>query len=146
MEPKETSNRISRRSMIKRVGAATAVAWTAPVLSSLRTPAFADYGVCRECALGDDFCFNQPTCGTAGANPCSCLRTEGNACACHACVLCSSATPCENTGQCPPGWVCALSCCSANRTDFRCHPQCTTANPEPCFAAAAGTATSMGAI
>jgi hypothetical protein len=34
---------LSRRTMLKRIGAGTAIAWSAPVLSSLRTPAFAGY-------------------------------------------------------------------------------------------------------
>jgi hypothetical protein len=35
------SKGISRRSMLKRVGAGAAVAWSAPILTSLRAPAFA---------------------------------------------------------------------------------------------------------
>jgi hypothetical protein len=38
---REIQDRVSRRRMIKRLGAATAVAWTAPLLSSRGTPAFA---------------------------------------------------------------------------------------------------------
>jgi hypothetical protein len=41
----ETSpNRINRREALKRAAIATGVAWSAPVLTSLRTPAFAQYG------------------------------------------------------------------------------------------------------
>ena len=32
---------VSRRRMLKRIGAGAAVAWTAPILTSIRTPAFA---------------------------------------------------------------------------------------------------------
>ena len=47
-------SKISRRSMLKRLGAASAVAWTAPVITSIKVPAFAqdygggefDYGAC----------------------------------------------------------------------------------------------------
>jgi hypothetical protein len=37
----EAQNRVSRRRMLKRIGTGAAVAWTAPVLTSIRTPAFA---------------------------------------------------------------------------------------------------------
>jgi hypothetical protein len=51
MEPTGQSESISRRRMLKRIGAGAAVAWTAPVLTSIRTPAFAatpacDWSVC----------------------------------------------------------------------------------------------------
>jgi len=39
-------NAISRRRMIKRIGAGAAVAWTAPVLMSVRVPAFAQSPPC----------------------------------------------------------------------------------------------------
>lgn len=38
---------ISRRRMLKRIGAGAAVAWTAPILTSVRVPAFAQYPTCR---------------------------------------------------------------------------------------------------
>jgi hypothetical protein len=41
------SSGISRRRMIKRIGAGAAVAWTAPVLMSVRVPAFAQSPPCR---------------------------------------------------------------------------------------------------
>jgi hypothetical protein len=48
---------VSRRSALKRIGAGAAVAWTAPVLMSVRTPAFAQTptctpGACPECQFG----------------------------------------------------------------------------------------------
>jgi hypothetical protein len=40
-----TGSEITRRSMLKRLGAASAIAWTAPVVTSVRVPAFAqNYG------------------------------------------------------------------------------------------------------
>jgi hypothetical protein len=47
MEIPSDSNAISRRRMIKRIGAGAAVAWTAPVLMSVKTPAFAQSPACR---------------------------------------------------------------------------------------------------
>jgi hypothetical protein len=38
---------ISRRRMLKRIGAGAAVAWTAPIITSVRTPAWAQYPTCR---------------------------------------------------------------------------------------------------
>ena len=40
MDPDQVGHQISRRRMLKRIGAGAAVAWTAPVLTSIRTSAF----------------------------------------------------------------------------------------------------------
>jgi hypothetical protein len=142
---REIQDRISRRRMIKRLGAVTAVAWTAPVLSTLGTPAFAQPTPCPDCApvgsTGDQACGNQPDCGAEpSGNPCSCLRNQAGVCECHSCVFCDNpaVTPCgtqPGAGPCPPGWICAVSCCSdpASSTDFVCHPRCGGGdNPDPC--------------
>lgn len=48
-EPGGNSSRIDRREALKRAALVTGAAWAAPVLTSLRTPAFAQYGVpCEE--------------------------------------------------------------------------------------------------
>jgi hypothetical protein len=155
-QDREIQDRISRRRMIKRLGAATAVAWTAPVLSSLGTPAFAQPQSCPGCvALGqpqETHCAQQPDCGAEpSGNPCSCLRTPEDRCVCHSCVFCDNpaVVPCTGQGGCPQGWVCAISCCSDPGTvdDFRCLPACGSGvNPDPCVGARAGTGarTSMG--
>lgn len=156
----EIQDRISRRRMIKRLGAATAVAWTAPVLSTLGgTPAFAQYTSCPNCVplgqTGDVHCAQQPDCGAdPSGNPCSCLRTSQNQCGCHSCVFCDNPAvhPCGSqpgAGPCPPGWLCALSCCSdpALTDDFVCLPACGRGdNPDPCVGlrAAGSGRTSMG--
>ena len=161
----EIQDRISRRRMIKRLGAATAVAWTAPVLSTLGgTPAFAQQQACSDCApfgsTGSEACANQPDCGAEpSGNPCSCLRevrTMTRNCACHSCVFCDNpaVTPCGGqmgAGPCPAGWICAVSCCSdpASAEDFVCHPPCGGGdNPDPCVGQAGVAArsgrTSMG--
>jgi hypothetical protein len=41
LETPSDENGISRRRLIKRIGTGAAVAWTAPILTSLRVPAFA---------------------------------------------------------------------------------------------------------
>src|SRR5918996_3733690 len=153
---REIQDRISRRRMIKRLGAATAVAWTAPVLSTLGTPAFAQGTppppTCTSCApvgsTGDQACANQPDCGAEpSGNPCSCLRTPreapncpDGACECHSCVFCDNpaVTPCASNAGCPAGWLCGNSCCSdpAAVDDFRCLPRCGAGvNPDPCVGA-----------
>ena len=46
----EPRNRLSRRTILKRVGAGAAIAWTAPVIASVRVPAFAvGSGTCDAC-------------------------------------------------------------------------------------------------
>ena len=156
---REVQDRISRRRMIKRLGAATAVAWTAPVLSTLGgTPAFAQDQACVDCApvgsTGDQACNNQPDCGAEpSGNPCSCLRTAEGGCGCHSCVFCDNpaVVSCTSAAGCPAGWICAISCCSdpASTTDFVCQPTCGRGdNPDPCVGQAGVAArrgrTSMG--
>jgi hypothetical protein len=156
---REIDSRISRRRMIKRLGAATAVAWTTPVLSTLGGAApLAAQQVCPNCApvgsTGDQACANQPDCGAEpSGNPCSCLRQRDGTCGCHSCVFCDNPaiTSCAAGEACPPGWLCAISCCSdpASNTDFVCQPRCGGGdNPDPCVgigARAAGSGrTSMG--
>jgi hypothetical protein len=157
---REIQDRISRRRMIKRLGAATAVAWTAPVLSTLggATPAFAQYGTsCTGCVAatepGNVHCANQPDCGAEGSgNPCSCLRASDGSCQCHSCVFCDNPAivACEPEG-CPTGFICALSCCSDPMAvgDYVCVPACNAGvNPDPCVgltgAARGNRRTSMG--
>lgn len=155
---------VSRRRMLKRLAAATTVVWSAPVLSSVHTPpAFAQMSpdggppCSREgcVALGEPgstHCAQQPDClpGDPSGNPCSCLRTKDDRCGCHSCVFCDNpfVTPCPGgQGECPPGWICAMSCCSdpASVDDFMCHPPCGIGNnPDPCIGLrAAGGRTSM---
>jgi hypothetical protein len=156
----EINERVSRRRMIKRLAAATAVAWSAPVLSSVHTPpAFAQMSdggpPCRCVALGEPgstHCANQPDCGAeVSGNPCSCLADIHHQCQCHSCVLCENpaVVSCASAGDCPAGWICALSCCSdpAATNDFMCHPRCGGGdNPDPCVGlrAAGRGRTSMG--
>jgi hypothetical protein len=140
----ELQNPISRRRMLKRVGAGAAIAWSAPILSSLRTPAFAQAyptrcqgGPGTGCAVGGDHCGGQVDCGEG----CSCLATSAGDCFCHQFVSCGNAgvTACTSDADCGPsqtnprgeGWRCASSCCGTNL----CHPPC----------GAEGVATARGA-
>ena len=103
----EQPNGISRRRMLKRIGAGAAVAWSAPVLTSLRTPAFAQASQvcgpgCPECQFGAQ-CLN--TCACVGV-PVDCLCADTG--------ICSSPDPiCETDADCEamcggrPGSRCA---------------------------------------
>jgi hypothetical protein len=67
--------RISRRRMLKRVGAGAAIAWSAPILSSLRTPAFARAypARCEVCAAECGISVGDP------GGPCNCFEdVDGN--------------------------------------------------------------------
>jgi hypothetical protein len=161
----ETERKVSRRGMIKRLGGATLVAWTAPVISTVGVPVSAkqfshETQICFEGCVplgqtGEAHCGQQFDCAAEHTgNPCTCLRTRENTCACHSCVFCDhpAVNPCPGgPTDCPPGWICAMSCCSdpASVDDFVCHPSCGGGdNPDPCVgvtgAAAAGRRTSMG--
>jgi hypothetical protein len=110
----KVTNRISRRRMLKRIGAGAAVAWSAPILSSLRTPAFAQYEA-PEC-IGQT-CASFTPCSSANPD-CVCVdcRTTGR------CVpgstSCASLEACSSTDPCPAGSCCAFNtCCTPSGAD-----------------------------
>lgn len=135
-QDREIHDRISRRRMIKRLGAATAVAWTAPVLSTLGSPAYAQGSPpppgCPSCvpigATLAEHCNNRPDCPPMGQGPCDCQRTNADTCFCTNCTCCDQTIPCAQ--GCPSGWQCALNCCSVSNTDFLCVPPCGV-QPDP---------------
>jgi hypothetical protein len=97
---------ISRRKVLKRIGAGAAIAWTAPVLTSLRTPAFAQSPECQ-CPPAD--CNNFATCD----NGCLCAPHHGGGpCICWLSGFCSGIGQnlCANDQDCVnqfgPGWQC----------------------------------------
>ena len=76
----EAAARISRRRMLKRIGAGAAVAWSAPIITSLHTPAFAaSGGSCSGCAPFDcnnpAFTCQNPSCPW-------CVQKLSGACSC----------------------------------------------------------------
>ena len=107
-------SRVSRRSALKRIGAGTAIAWSAPILSSLRTPAFAQYpGTCergQDSCAGADFNCN-------GLARCFCTGTAegGLLCGCFDRGGCEGYRLCSSSAQCPPGEFCTTTgtgdCC-----------------------------------
>ena len=89
---------VSRRRMLKRIGAGAAVAWSAPILTSMRVPAFAQYG--GNCDPAKQFCGPpDPRCGVPGVacplpNGCAvgaCTLQLDNSCLCWDFAVCTSA-------------------------------------------------------
>jgi len=107
---------ISRRRMLKRIGAGAAVAWSAPILTSIRTPAFAQSPIVSPCDENAPCDLNTP-CNVAipchNGNPlCNCwVMQDRSACWCGDLDACSNHQPCANTGDCPSGQVCVENCC-----------------------------------
>jgi hypothetical protein len=129
MTPEELGqDGISRRKMLKRIGAGAAVAWSAPILTSMRAPAFAQQDT--------DACDPDSTCNPA--EPCSALdlcggdrgdcacfvRIRDNACACDAFPsnFCADYPPCNSDADCPSGMECYASCCPAGICRGPCPP------------------------
>lgn len=131
-ENEQELDRISRRKALKRLGAGAAVAWSAPILSSIRAPAFAQAtGPCSEhqdCLRG---CTGELPC----LDFCYCMqRHSDKACVCIGAGLCADCTQdsdCEPiTG---PGSTCVdvdqdLGCCSGF-SDTACQPPCGSTFP-----------------
>jgi hypothetical protein len=94
-------NRVSRRRMLKRIGAGTAVVWTAPVLTSIQTPAFAQASPGCDC-LPFDCSPNAQTCPDGN---CWCTPHHGGGpCVCFSEGKCF---PCSSDDDCAAGRVCA---------------------------------------
>lgn len=90
-------DRISRRKALKRVAVGAGVAWSAPILTSLRTPAFAQYGLCPGPC---------PACSLTGGDPCGrvCLCVGiPSECFCASAGGCSFVEPiCRTDADCEP--------------------------------------------
>lgn len=101
---------ISRRTVLKRVGAGAVIAWTAPVLMSVQNRAWAASppGCGDRCnGIG---CGNNPICDEP--NDCSLqCRADGSECVCLAqfgnCLVCASDADCAQFGE---GYVCTQNC------------------------------------
>ena len=108
----EVKDGISRRKMLKRVGAGAAIAWSAPILTSIKTPAFAATNV-FPCTLCDPNvpCNVLDPCGPSGTCACFVLA-NGGGCLCGAFPsnFCSDYPPCSSDADCrvSEGYVCQL--------------------------------------
>jgi len=104
---------ISRRKMLKRIGAGAAVAWTAPVLTSLRTPALAVESPCDPGAPCNLLmpCNVPIPCQNGNVN-CNCwVNSAHTACFCGNLESCDLHQPCGPGDSCPYGQVCVENCC-----------------------------------
>jgi hypothetical protein len=105
MEPNEGKGGISRRKLLKRIGTGAAIAWTAPVVTSLQAPAFAALSAtCPE--TGCSSCIDLE--GSCRGGPPGCFRglsTEGG-CLCFVNAHCEGLKPCSSSSECSPGWHC----------------------------------------
>jgi hypothetical protein len=108
---------ISRRRLLKRLGAGATVAWSVPVLMSIRTPVYAQAS--PTCQPMD--CLKPQTCGSDSACPlppecqfgyCT-LMTDGS-CLCWSLGFCDPENvACETDADCSQGFRCS-------RTDPNC--------------------------
>jgi len=109
-EEEKAGQGISRRTLLKRVGAAGAIAWTTPVIASLRTPAFAaSPGPNPECVGASCSTFIQCSSG----NPdCICVTTDQGGLCVPGSTACGGLVVCPNgTADCPTGELCAVNTC-----------------------------------
>jgi hypothetical protein len=114
MEEDRIAEKITRRRLIKRLGAGTAVAWLTPVISSLGSRAEA--GQCCQCSgstcdwvCGGTLCQCGVGCGPLGAGYCS-HDVDGN-CFCWEDTFCSEVSDCTQNADCPPGYACVPDTC-----------------------------------
>lgn len=115
----------SRRDALKKIGAGSALIWSAPALTSLgaayaqsgESPAL---GECRDCDPADP-CFGQTPCG---GGSCSCVPRVDGGCFCHQPTSCAGQVECTDQNDCPSGTVCSHSCCDLFGFPTLCLPVC----------------------
>jgi hypothetical protein len=114
----QPDNGISRRRMIKRIGAGTAVVWSAPALTTLGSRALAQ-GYPDLCTGCDPDCNVRPPCSA----DCVCLPTTDGQCFCTPGDFnCAGLESCGAGGACPSGFECIQSSCCGGAT--KCFPEC----------------------
>jgi hypothetical protein len=90
---------ISRRSALKRMGAAGAIAWATPVIASMKTPAFAQVAASGPCTT-----LFAP-CAPPGED-CFCVGTVEGPGFCSNDFFCGTTDDCSTSADCPSGWAC----------------------------------------
>jgi hypothetical protein len=102
---------ISRRSAIKRIGVVGAVAWSAPVLSSMSAPAFAQGGSGPNPECAGASCTTFIPC-SSGNPDCVCTTVFGGGGFCvPGSTSCGVTGPCGPAGECPDGNLCVVDTC-----------------------------------
>jgi hypothetical protein len=132
-EEERQQSSISRRTMLKRIGAAGAIAWVTPAISSLTTPAFAASQGSSTCSSPCTDCFTDGVsgvCGNDGA-PCLCSTTVEGDCFCGSDFIapCAGVSNCRSSADCDgnPGWRCVnVFClgCGGVGVGTQCLPPC----------------------
>lgn len=110
---------VSRRDALKKMAVTAAGFWAVPVISSFRSPAFAQV-TSPPCTFTGDC--PQTSCGP----DCGCLHTEDGENFCHQGSPCAGRTACTSDADCVAagltGYACANSCCGVPL----CLPPCGT--------------------
>ena len=114
IETPSESGGLSRRVVVKRIGAGAALTWSAPALLTMQSRAYAGSAVPNTCQPGQDSCTGADfTCN--GLARCFCTNTkEGSQiCGCLDRGQCSGYQLCTASSQCPPGEFCTTGdhCC-----------------------------------
>jgi hypothetical protein len=112
MDPERREKGISRRKMLKSVGASAAVAWSAPVLMSVKTPAYAQASpsclpfdcLSFRASCGPSGCMVPPGCDPINQNQCV-LLIDGS---CFCSLGPRSRSTCDSDADCPDGDHCCL--------------------------------------
>src|SRR5438552_158797 len=105
---------LSRRDVIKRAAVVGAVAWSAPMISSIRTPAFAASlpPGCASATCETFVACATPTPGVCVGDFCICAEATqgGGFCLCNS--FCADLTQCPNgQGDCPGNTTCVQNTC-----------------------------------
>ena len=102
------SSSVTRRKLLKRAGVGAAALGAGSLVTAGTASAI---GHCHDCAC--DHCPSQSGCDPHVPSS-ACFPTTEGCCYCgEGNVLCDSLPACDVTHDCPPGWACTLSCCSA---------------------------------
>jgi hypothetical protein len=118
-----SEGRVSRRGLLKRAGVGAAALGAGSMLTT--STASANAPASRICltAGGCGVCAGQADCDGCD---CSCVVTVEGCCFCHQPVFCTGIPTCTSSAGCPPGWVCARTCCFGG--DPICVPHCGAVN------------------
>jgi hypothetical protein len=112
---------VTRRRMLGRIGATSALVWSAPILTSISSPAFAQAS--PRCEAHNLFCGDDgPDCAERGCQPEGCpvgrctVLIDGD-CLCWQVIACRTAEPpiCQTDSDCPFNARCApITDCPGN--------------------------------
>jgi hypothetical protein len=111
---------VSRRKIIQRIGVGTALAWSAPVLQSLASPAHAQQydPACAERCPVINCVGSVPQCGSSGPfGFCFCSQTTEGGCVCAEETSCSGVNECDSSADCAAGQTCHNVCCTGGTTN-----------------------------